>query len=62
MTETSAIERYIPKKYGKREILGKSPKDEAIVDCLSGVLRDVGTSVATLFWDKEYEAKKAAAL
>ena len=62
MTETSAIQRYIPKKYGKQELLGKSPKDEAMVDCIAGVLRDVGTSVGALFWDKEYEAKKAAAL
>lgn len=62
LTETKAIHRYIIKKYGKQELLGKSSKEEAQVDCLLGVLQDIVSSVGPLFWDKEYEAKIPAVI
>lgn len=38
-------------------MLGKTPKDEAKVNEIIGVLDDVRTNVAKLFFDKDYEAK-----
>lgn len=42
--------------------MGKDIKDEAWVECLLGVLQDIKTPFAPLFWDKEYEGKLAAAI
>lgn len=38
-------------------MLGKTPKDEAKVNEILGVLDDVRTNVAKLFFDQDYEAK-----
>ena len=62
LTETTAIRRYIPKRFGKPELLGKDLKDEAVVDNLLGVFGDVKTSIGPLFWDNQWEGKVEAAI
>ena len=62
LTESSAIQRYIPKRYEKRELLGKNLKDEATVDMVMGLFGDVRSPIAPLFWDKEWEGKVEAAI
>lgn len=62
LTETSAIHRYIPKRFGKGDLLGKDLKDQATVDNIIGVFNDVKSAIAPLFWDKEWQSKVEAAL
>lgn len=57
MTESSAIDRYIIARSGNTELLGKTPKDEAKVNEILGVLDDIRTNVSKLFFDKEYQTK-----
>lgn len=57
LTESKAINHYIIKRSGKNELLGKSIKDEALVECVLGVLQDVRTPIGPLFWDKDWEGK-----
>ena len=62
LTESSAILRYIPKRFNKPELLGKNLKDEAVVDNILGVFKDITTAIAPLFWDKEWQGKLEGAL
>lgn len=62
LTETSAIQRYIPKRFGKPQLLGKDLKDEAVVNNLIGVFGDVKSALGPLIWDKEWQAKIEAAV
>ena len=57
LSEASAINRYIPKRFGKEELLGKDIKDQAMVDNILGVFYDLRKILAPLFWDKEWESK-----
>ena len=61
LTESSAIQRYVIKKYGKTDLLGKDIKDQAWVDAILGVFGDIRSALASLFWNKEWEAKLPAA-
>ena len=62
LTESSAIMRYIPKRFGKPELLGKDLKDQGVVDCLLGVFGDTRQAFQPLFFDKEWETKVAGAV
>lgn len=57
LTESKAVNHYIIRKSGKNELLGKNIKDEALVECVLGVLQDVRTPIGPLFWDKDWEGK-----
>ena len=61
LTESTAIQRYIIKKYGKTDLLGKDIKDQAWVDAILGVFGDIKSALSGLFWDKEWETKLPAA-
>ncbi len=54
LTESKAINLYIIRRAGKNEPLGKNTQDEALVECLLGVLQDARTPFGPLFWDKEW--------
>ena len=55
LTESKAINAYIIKRSGKVELLGKNTKDEALVECVLGVLQDIRTPLGPLFWDKDWK-------
>mgnify|MGYP001332628412 CR=1 FL=1 len=57
LTESKAVNLYIIKRSGKTELLGKDLKDEALVECVLGVLQDIKTPFSPLFWDKDYAGK-----
>lgn len=59
LTESKAINFYIIKRFGKNDLLGKDLKDQALVECLLGVLQDIRTPYFPLFWDKDYKEKLA---
>ena len=61
MSESSAIPRYIINKSDKKDLLGKNIQDQARVDEILGVIEDARKPVSPLFWDKEWESKKADA-
>lgn len=48
LTESSAIIRYIPKRFGKPELLGKTIEDQARVDQLLGVIGDIQTNISSM--------------
>lgn len=52
LSETNAISRYIIRKAGKTDLLGKNINDQAQVDQFLGVLGDVKAILGPLFWDK----------
>ena len=62
LSESSAIQRHIIRKYGKNDLFGKTLADQAWVDVIMGVYTDIRNAIGPLFWDKEWEAKFPAAL
>ena len=52
LTESSAIAKYIIKRSGKTELLGKNTQDQGKVDAIIAVLNDVMKEVRGLFWNK----------
>jgi glutathione S-transferase len=59
LTESEAIARYIIKKSGKKDLLGKTIEDEALVDNVLGVIDDISTpTVQVCFNDKFNEEKE----
>ena len=59
LTESSAIQRYIIERSEKKELLGKDIKERGQVNQLLGVMSDVRTPIVGLYFDKEWETKKA---
>jgi glutathione S-transferase len=45
LSESNALLRYIPRRFGKPELLGKTIEDQARIDQLLGVLGDIQTAV-----------------
>ena len=58
LSETDAVVRYIPKRGGKQELLGKNIEDEAIVNNVLGVINDVQTPILTLCFNEKFEEEK----
>lgn len=58
LTESDALLRYIPKRGGKPELLGKTPEDEAIVNNVLGVIHDVQTPTQQLCFNEKFEEEK----
>jgi glutathione S-transferase len=57
LTKVRAINSYIIKVGGKPELLGKDPRDQAVVEELLGALQDIKAIFIPLFSDKDYEQK-----
>ena len=62
VTETSAVFRYIPKRFGKPELLGKDFKDQTALDTMLGVFEEIRLTFFPLFFDEEWEKKSPAAI
>ena len=62
LTESIAVAKYIIKKSGRTELLGKDLQDEGKVENLIGVFNDALKDIKGLFWNKDYEALKTEAL
>lgn len=58
LTESDAINRYIPKKFGKPDLLGKTIEDQALVDNILGVIDDVSTPTVQLCFNEKFDAEK----
>lgn len=62
LTESVAIAKYIAKRSGKTELLGKNAEDTGRVNNLLGVFKDAYKEISGLFWNKDYENLKIDAL
>lgn len=62
LTESFAIHRYIVRRWGKNELLGKDIKDNARIESLISLFNEVTGAVKALFWNKDHETAKAAVL
>lgn len=62
LSETSALIRYIPRRWGHPELLGKTMVDQYTVDLYLGVLQDVWAAVSPLIFAAEWQELKEAAL
>lgn len=58
LTESSAIAKYIIKRAGRTELLGRNPVDAAKVNNIIGTLSDALSDIRTLFWTKDHEVLK----
>jgi glutathione S-transferase len=58
LSESDALLRYIPKRAGKQELLGKTIEDEAVINNILGVIHDVQTPTLTLCFNEKFEEEK----
>ena len=59
LSESSAIVRYIPRKFGKPELLGKTVEDQARVDQVFAYIVELGTAFVTALRGEGFQEKKA---
>ena len=59
LTESTAIVRYIPRKFGKPELLGKTVEDQARVDQLFAYFGELNTAFGTALRGEGFQEKKA---
>ena len=59
LSESNALLRYIPKRFGKADLLGKTIEDQARIDQILGVVGDIQSAVSTSLREEGWEAKKA---
>jgi len=59
ITESEAISRYIIKKSGKLELLGKNLADEGLVDTMIGVIGDITVPTLELCFNPKFNEEKA---
>ena len=59
ITETEAICRYIVKRSGNLQLLGKNLADEAMVDTMTGVIGDITTSILEICFNPKFNEEKA---
>ena len=55
LTESVAIAKYIIAKSEKKELLGKTPEDQATVDMIISLLDDIYSPTFALFFSPNYE-------
>jgi glutathione S-transferase len=58
LTESAAIAKYIIRRSGKTDLLGKNPQDAGTINNIVGVLHDSMKDIKALFWNKDYENLK----
>ena len=59
LTESSAIVKYVAKKYGKEELLGKTIEDQARVDQFLSVISEVNSAFSGALRTEGWQDKKA---
>jgi glutathione S-transferase len=62
LTESAAIFKYIIRRSGQNELLGKDIQDEGAVDNISGVIADAFKEIRTLIISPNWAEQKAAVL
>lgn len=62
LTESSAIQTYVIKKWGNPELLGKNIQDSARIDSFLSVFNEVSAEVRGLFFNKEHATAKVPLL
>ena len=62
ITESSAVARYIIKRSGKNELLGKNAEDMGRIENVIGVLNDAIKPIRGLFFNKDYANVKIETL
>jgi glutathione S-transferase len=58
LTESTAIAKYIIRRSGKTDLLGKTAQDRGHVNNIVGVVTDSMKDIRALFWNKDYENLK----
>lgn len=58
LTESAAIAKYIIRRSGKADLLGKNAQDRGHVNNIVGVITDSMKDIKALFWNKDYENLK----
>ena len=59
LSESSAILRYLPKRFGKTDLLGKTIEDQARVDQILGVMGDIHNAISGGMKEEGWEQKRA---
>lgn len=62
LTESLAIAKYVIKRSGHNELLGKNAQDEAVVENVIGVINDAFKELRVLFGNPQWEQAKAEVL
>ena len=58
LTESAAIQRYIIKKWGNPELLGKNAQDNALIESYLSVFLEVTDAIRGLFFNKDHANAK----
>ena len=59
LTESIAIAKYIIKRSGRTELLGKTLQDEGLVENLIGVIKEILQEMRSIFGNPHWETAKA---
>ena len=62
LTESGAIQRYVAKKWGKPEWLGKNAKDNARIESFLSIFIEIADAVRGLFFNKDHATAKVPLL
>jgi glutathione S-transferase len=62
LTESGAINKYIIRRSGHKELLGKTAQDEGTIDNILGVASDIFKEIRTLMFNPNWAELKAATL
>ena len=62
ITETSALLRYIPKRWGYPELLGRTVEEQLKVDMYLGVLQDIWSAASPLMFSQNWKEEKETTL
>lgn len=54
LSETDALIRYIVERSDKKELLGKTVRDRAVVNNLVGIINEMTALIGALPYDKDY--------
>ena len=58
LTESNAIQRYIAKKWGKPELLGKNAQDNALIESFLSIFLEITDAIRGLFFNKDHANAK----
>lgn len=62
ITESAAINRYIIKRWGQSELLGKDLQDNARIESFLSILTEISAAIRGLFFNKDHETARAEVL
>jgi len=62
VTESSAIQRYIIRRWGKKDLLGKNAHDTAQIESFLSIFTEISGAVKGLFFNKDHETAKGPLL